>query len=141
VPEQWQACGEYLFGIDLFNNGYYWEAHEAWEALWNATGRRGAAADFLKALIQLAVTGVKIREGKLGAAARHSRRACDLLQRAFGECENIGRFMGLEVRELIQFAQTAAREAGAPRRDLTAAVESVFDSCLVPVESKHRGRR
>ncbi|MEZ6144776.1 MAG: hypothetical protein R3B91_04935 [Planctomycetaceae bacterium] len=25
--ENWQRCDQYLFGIDLFNHGYYWEAH------------------------------------------------------------------------------------------------------------------
>ena len=24
----------FLWGLDLFNHGYYWEAHEAWEGLW-----------------------------------------------------------------------------------------------------------
>src|SRR3989442_10005817 len=38
----------YLYAIDLFNHGYYWEAHEAWEALWHAAGRHGTTADFLK---------------------------------------------------------------------------------------------
>jgi Domain of unknown function (DUF309) len=23
----------FLWGLDLFNHGYYWEAHEAWEGL------------------------------------------------------------------------------------------------------------
>jgi uncharacterized protein len=22
------------WGLDVFNHGYYWEAHEAWEGLW-----------------------------------------------------------------------------------------------------------
>ncbi|TGQ49534.1 DUF309 domain-containing protein, partial [Mesorhizobium sp. M1C.F.Ca.ET.210.01.1.1] len=26
----------FRWGIDLFNHGYYWEAHEAWEPLWHA---------------------------------------------------------------------------------------------------------
>jgi hypothetical protein len=32
------ALGSDVFrwGIDLFNHGYYWEAHEAWEPLWHA---------------------------------------------------------------------------------------------------------
>jgi hypothetical protein len=24
----------FLWGLDLFNHGYCWEAHEAWEGLW-----------------------------------------------------------------------------------------------------------
>ena len=23
-PDAWQECPEFLFGIDLFNSGYYW---------------------------------------------------------------------------------------------------------------------
>src|SRR5262249_41594058 len=53
-PEAWQLSENYLFGLDLFNHGYYWEAHEAWESLWHACGRRGLTADFLKGLIKLA---------------------------------------------------------------------------------------
>ncbi len=30
-PEDWRSCPDYLYGIDLFNHGFYWEAHEAWE--------------------------------------------------------------------------------------------------------------
>jgi len=27
---------EYLWGIQLFDYGYYWEAHETWEQVWHA---------------------------------------------------------------------------------------------------------
>ena len=49
-PEEWRACCDYLYGIDLFNHGFYSEAHEAWEGLWVACGRSGAAATYLQAL-------------------------------------------------------------------------------------------
>ncbi|MGI8608474.1 MAG: ribulose-phosphate 3-epimerase [Candidatus Dormibacteria bacterium] len=40
-------------GIQLFNDGQYWEAHEAWEGAWMP--RRGSAeADFYKGLVQVA---------------------------------------------------------------------------------------
>ena len=32
----WKDNEDYLFGIDLYNYHYYWEAHEAWEGLWIA---------------------------------------------------------------------------------------------------------
>ena len=51
--EEWRACRDYLYGIDLFNHGYYWEAHEVWEGLWVACGRRGPTAIYLQALISL----------------------------------------------------------------------------------------
>jgi predicted metal-dependent hydrolase len=40
-------------GIDLFNSGKYWEAHEAWEEVW-MPDRRGPDAGFYKGLIQIA---------------------------------------------------------------------------------------
>jgi hypothetical protein len=99
-PEHWAACREYLRGIDLFNHGYYWEAHEEWESLWHACGRTGTTADFLKGLIKLASTGVKVREGKPDGVRTHARRAAEL----FRGVNCAGRFMGLDVSELIAFA-------------------------------------
>lgn len=77
-PANWRACEQFVWGIDLFNAGYYWEAHEAWEAVWIAAGRRGPTADFLKGLIKLAAAGVKLREQNPAGARRHLRRAEEL---------------------------------------------------------------
>jgi len=66
--------------IDLFNHGYYWEAHEAWEGLWLAVGKSGPVADLLKGLIKLAAAGVKAREGNVAGMVRHARRALELIQ-------------------------------------------------------------
>jgi hypothetical protein len=78
-PAAWRESAAYLYGVDLFNHGFYWEAHEAWESLWHAAGRQGAVAVFLKALIKLAAAGVKAREGNAAGASRHARRAMDLV--------------------------------------------------------------
>ena len=40
-------------GVDLFNRGLYWEAHEAWEEAWTPD-RRGPDRGFYKGLIQVA---------------------------------------------------------------------------------------
>ncbi|HEY2413038.1 MAG TPA: DUF309 domain-containing protein [Pirellulaceae bacterium] len=85
----------YLYAIDLFNHGFYWEAHEEWESLWHAAGRSGPTADFLKCLIKLAAAGVKLREGRAPGVKQHSRRSAELItlaaassvkQRIFGIC-------------------------------------------------------
>ena len=52
-------------GIDLFNRGLYWEAHEAWESDW-IVDRRGPDAGFYKGLIQVAAGCLHYR--------RHNRR-------------------------------------------------------------------
>jgi uncharacterized protein len=79
-PARWRECRTWLHGIDLFNHGYYWEAHEAWESLWHQCGRRGVTADFLRALIRLAAAGVKAREPNPRGVARHLAAADDLLR-------------------------------------------------------------
>lgn len=40
-------------GVDLFNEGHYWHAHEAWEEEW-LPDRKGAEGGFYKGLIQVA---------------------------------------------------------------------------------------
>ncbi|MBC7855789.1 MAG: DUF309 domain-containing protein [Pirellulaceae bacterium] len=71
---------EYIWGIRLFDNGYYWEAHESWEQVWHACGRKGVAADYLKGLIKLAAAGVKSREGNPEGVTRHATRSAELLR-------------------------------------------------------------
>ena len=74
------AHPEFQWAVQLFNAGYYWESHEAWESLWHAAGRSGALADFLKGLIKLAAAGVKLREHNLVGVERHARRALELFE-------------------------------------------------------------
>lgn len=69
----------WLYALDLFNAGFYWEAHEAWESFWHAFGRTSPEARFIQGLIHLAAAAVKIREGKPAGVARHTRRARELL--------------------------------------------------------------
>ncbi len=40
-------------GIELFNTGRYWDAHEAWERAWTPD-RKGPDSGFYKGLIQVA---------------------------------------------------------------------------------------
>jgi hypothetical protein len=82
IPADWRSCRDYLHGIDLFNYGYYWEAHEAWECVWHAAGRAGPLADFIKGLIKLAAAGVKTLEGSPVGRERHATRAAALFRQA-----------------------------------------------------------
>ena len=72
------------WGIDLFDQGYPWEAHEAWEPLWFAAERSSKERSLFKGLILLAAASVKIREGKSTAALRHAERSVGLLRQATG---------------------------------------------------------
>ncbi|MBY0528343.1 MAG: DUF309 domain-containing protein [Gemmataceae bacterium] len=126
-PEDWRSCVPYLYGIDLFNCGYYWEAHEAWESLWHACGRTGPMADFLKGLIKLAAAGVKVREGEPRGVHNHARRAAELFAPMAGT-----RYLGLAVNELIAFADQLNAQSTSLAADRTKVVEVIFDYGLRP---------
>ena len=51
----------FLFGVDLFNGGFYWEAHEAWEELWHAE-KDLKVRRTLQGLIQMTAGFVKVRQ-------------------------------------------------------------------------------
>jgi predicted metal-dependent hydrolase len=133
VPERWQECREYLHGLDLFNHGYYWEAHEAWEGLWHARSRTGPTADFLKALIKLAAAGVKVREGRPQGVLYHARRAAELFQSVAATLGGVDtHFMGLSLGDLRRLAEAiATRPPPKPGGD-AAQVVIVFDTPLCP---------
>jgi hypothetical protein len=71
--EWWRA--RFQRGVELFNAGYYWEAHEVWEDLWHVERRTGPTAEVLKGLIKLAAAGVKVRERRESGVRTHCRRA------------------------------------------------------------------
>jgi hypothetical protein len=57
-------------GLDLFNHGYFWEAHEAWEEPWQGLRRDSAGALHLQGLIRLAAAALKlVMEEPAGVAA------------------------------------------------------------------------
>lgn len=99
-PDRWRECRPYLYGIDLFNAGYFWESYVAWESLWLACGRKGTVADFLKGLIHLAAAGVKARERRVDGVKSHGRRAAEL----FHSLEPQEKIMGFRIGELIGLA-------------------------------------
>src|SRR5437868_12287257 len=78
----WRSSKTYMHGLALFNAGYYWEAHEAWEGLWHAHGRQGTTADLIKGLIKLAAAGVKVRQRQRHGIVTHAQRAAALFATA-----------------------------------------------------------
>ncbi|MEQ8230238.1 MAG: DUF309 domain-containing protein [Gammaproteobacteria bacterium] len=69
-PGSWARNECFLFAVDLLNHGYWWEAHEALEALWVAAGRHTPEGYFLQGLIQLGVAMLKRHQHMQGAARR-----------------------------------------------------------------------
>ena len=68
-PDHWKDCPDYLYCIDLFNHGYWWEAHERLKQLSLAAGRESPAGLFIQGLIQIAAALLKhsLREEQAAA--------------------------------------------------------------------------
>ncbi len=98
--EAWAACGTYLRGVDLFNFAYWWESHEAFEALWRGARAGSATAELLQAIIQLAAAEIKRFSGMPRPAQALGERALVRLAKVPSP------YLGLDVRAL-------EREAGA----------------------------
>jgi predicted metal-dependent hydrolase len=126
IPEEREGTGSPTFdeGRFLFNQGYYWEAHEAWESLWHAHGRVGPTADLLKALIKLAAAGVKVREGQPNGVATHAGRAQALVESVRDRVGDT--WLGLELSALAARSRELAEHPPATRYPREAAVIRVF---------------
>ena len=65
---------EYLEGVRLFNEGRYWDAHEAWETAWKQA-RGTDDAEFFKGLSQMGAGYVHLLRGNAHGAKTLLRRA------------------------------------------------------------------
>jgi predicted metal-dependent hydrolase len=90
------ACGyptEYLAGIDLYNDGEFHAAHDAWEERWRDDAGPSEKL-FLQALIQSAVAFHHLEIGRRGAARRMYMMAKEKFARLGRE-----RFMSLDLTD------------------------------------------
>lgn len=111
----WQRVPAYLYGLDLFNCGYYWEAHESWESVWHAVRHDAVRRQLILGLIRLAAAGVKLREGNARGVRRHAEGAAGLFESVSRKLGNRTRCMGLVPGLLAEAARNLAT-APAPAR-------------------------
>jgi hypothetical protein len=103
---EWQGDTAYRYGARLYVEGFFWEAHEVWEAVWKAAPPNGVERLMLRGLIQLANAALKLKMDRAKAALR----------------------LLLEARELLGEAAVAARSEevmGVPVPVLGAGVEAL----------------
>jgi len=139
LADRWQSSPAYLHGVELFNAGFYWEAHESWELLWHAHGRRGPTAELLQGLIKLAAAGVKVREGRPEGVRTHAFRAARLFEKSRHEA---GRFqLGLDLHECAQLALEIAThpptDDAAPGCPVTCVFRFRLKPCTPPETDHH----
>jgi len=97
--EDWRELEAWLYGVDLFNAFYFWEAHEAWEGLWAAVERDSPPALLLQGLIQIAAALLKAHMGVDAGAFLLSHEGIDKLERAAAARP---RLMGLDVAQVTR---------------------------------------
>ncbi|WP_287100352.1 DUF309 domain-containing protein [Mesorhizobium sp.] len=112
--------------------GYYWEAHEAWEGLWQVAARGAPLRTLFKGLILLSAAGVKIREGKQAAAMRHAARAAAPLRRLNTADHTFERALGMSPAALAEYAEAAARIPAPLQATALGQPQPVFDFILGP---------
>jgi hypothetical protein len=110
APEEWRKSGEYLFGCDLYNHGYWWEAHEAWEGLWQVCDKTGSQGLFLQGLIQVAACHLKLFIGHYDGVERLFASSMGYLDQV-GPHVMHGTYMGLELDEFIGRVKSYYAEA------------------------------
>ncbi len=100
APEDWRDNEDYLFGVDLYNHGFLWEAHEAWEGSWHASKHDPLQAEFLQGLIQCAAACLKVPMEQPAGLARLCSLGTTRLERVGIEA-GATRFMGLEIAGFV----------------------------------------
>lgn len=127
-PAEWRTCAAFCYGVDLFNAGYPWEAHEAWEDLWRGYPDGAIAAAMLAGLIKLAAAGVKARVGNATGVARTLAKGDRI-------------FAGLAEADLFGLSPTALRSATASADADAAADAGALPFRLIPGDSATGGVR
>ncbi|MFT5288702.1 MAG: hypothetical protein ACI8QS_002316 [Planctomycetota bacterium] len=120
-PADWRENQPYLFGVDLYNHGYLWEAHEAWESIWHPSKHDAQQANHLQGLIQCAAACLKVRMGQPRGLARLMELGTARLMSVNDEAN--GDYMGLCLPDIVAdfrtFALSSPKDAeGRPQLEL-----------------------
>jgi hypothetical protein len=110
--DNWRKSQRYLYAIDLFNQGYWWEAHEVLEKLWIQTGRTTPIARFIQGIIQ---TSAALLKATRGVSPRGTTR---LVMEGLGKLRTqTGTYLGIDVEKFTQEAEGyfAGQDAGLPK--------------------------
>lgn len=109
-PEDWSRSADYLYGCDLYNHAYWWEAHEAWEGLWQLTDKGGVQGQFLQGLIQVTACQLKIFSGQPAGPARLRETSLGYLRRARAGTDS-ETYMGLDLARFVESVEAYWRLA------------------------------
>ena len=109
MAESRPAFDPFREGIQLFNEEYFFEAHDVWEALWRE--EHGEARLFLQALIQVAAGFHHVKNGNVRGALALFEKALTKLRRY------PARYMEIDSRALIEAVEARRAVIGRPGQD------------------------
>jgi hypothetical protein len=112
---QWKRNRAFLRGVDFFNRGWWWEAHEAWESYWHVTaGRDSQQHDLFKGLIQLAACALNRERRSDEGAGRLLFSAITLLEKVDRQ-RDAEPLCGLVIADVVSNAHKFLAEAVDPK--------------------------
>lgn len=97
--EAWRENEDYLYGVDLYNFAYWWEAHEAWEGLWQIAEDEYRL--FLQGLIQISASLIKYHSRQLRPLRSLSTAGRDKVRRVRTNLGNPTMYMGINLNEFL----------------------------------------
>ena len=99
----------WVYGIRLFNGGFYWEAHEVWESVWMKAPPNSREKIFVQGMIHFANGLLKIRMGRPAAACRLFDLADECINDALAQHakSHPEQFMGVRLARLRAALQGA----------------------------------
>jgi len=107
-PERWFEDEAYRAGVDLFNRGYYWEAHEMWEAVWHGCDKSRTQGLFVQGLIQISAALLRWHMGTERGTRKLYEDGREKLELALQESPD--GFMGIDLKSwLLQLEATFAQ--------------------------------
>jgi hypothetical protein len=107
-------------GIDLYNAGHYWNAHEAWEEVWLESER--GVRNFYQGLIQVSAAFVHVTRNRYPGGVK-------LLEEGIAKLERYpAAYMGIDLASLVE----GARRCRDRLLELGEARVAGFDRSLIP---------
>lgn len=103
-PESWRDNEDYLYGVDLYNFAYWWEAHEAWEGLWQKAEDEYRL--FLQGLIQISASLIKYHSRQLRPLRSLSIAGRDKVRLVQKNLDNPAIYLGINLNEFLSSLDT-----------------------------------
>lgn len=107
-PDDPAANRVFAEGLSRMAAGYYWEAHECFEAVWHASGRRTPVGHVLQGLVRVCAGAVKARQGQPAGVQSHGEGAAAHF-RAAQQATGRAQLAGLDLEPWAAWAEQWAQ--------------------------------